>query len=197
MSEFFKANTQNLFMLTAIDFSLFNFFHSVSNQFKLLDWFIIFVAQYLPYFLVIVYIFFLFKEKDFQTRFYHFSFTALAIVLSRGIFTEIIRFFYHRSRPFLKLDFIALINHPSSYSFPSGHAVFYFTLAILFFLFKGEIWQRWRFWFLGGVILMGIARVMAGVHWPLDIVTGFLVAAVSVFMIKWLLRKYSTLITTA
>ena len=39
---------------------------------------------------------------------------------------------------------------------------------------------------------MGIARVSAGAHWPLDIVSGFFVAAVSVFVIKWLLSKYST-----
>ena len=183
-------------MLNSIDLSLFQALHSFAGQFKILDWLFIFLAAYLPYFLVIIYIFFLYKEKDFQTRFYYFSFTALALVLSRGIFTEIIRFFYQSSRPFLALDFVALVNHSSSNSLPSSHAVFYFTLAILFFLFSGELWRRWRFWFLGGVILMSLARIIAGVHWPMDIVAGFFIAAVGVFVIKWLLSKYSTLTIT-
>src|SRR3989338_185560 len=176
----------------SFELGFFNFLYGLAGQSKILDWFIIFLVEYLPYFLIILFFFFLLKEKDFQTRFYYFSFTALALILSRGIITEIIRFFYHRPRPFLALNFTALINHSSSNSLPSGHAVFYFTLVILFFLFKGELWQRWRLWFLGGVILMGIARVSAGAHWPLDIVSGFFVAAVSVFVIKWLLSKYST-----
>ena len=172
----------------SFELALFNLLHGIAGQSKMLDWLIIFLAEYLPYFLAIIYIYFLFKEKDFQTRFYYFSFTALALILSRGIFTEIIRFFYNRPRPFLTLNFTALVNHSSSNSLPSGHAVFYFTFAILFFfLFRGERGRRWRLWFLSGAILMGIARVIAGVHWPLDIVAGLLVAVASVFMIKWLL----------
>ena len=50
-----------------------------------------------------------------------------AVILSRGIITEIIRFFWHRSRPFVEQNFIPMISHADSASFPSGHATFFFA----------------------------------------------------------------------
>jgi len=36
--------------------------------------------------------------------------------------------------------------------------------------------------------LMGIARVYAGVHWPIDIVGGAVVGLLSAWFMHWLLR---------
>jgi membrane-associated phospholipid phosphatase len=35
---------------------------------------------------------------------------------------------------------------------------------------------------------MGVARIYAGVHWPLDIVGGAVVGILSAWFIHWLLR---------
>ena len=61
-------------------------------------------------------------------------------------------------------------------SFPSGHAtssmIFYLTLALAL---TSEM--RWRGLAVAGAILLsfliGISRVMLGVHWPSDVVGGW------------------------
>jgi undecaprenyl-diphosphatase len=90
-----------------------------------------------------------------------------------------------------------LINHPRPYeivsnihqlladneghgmSFPSGHAVIYFSLAFAF-------WGTEYFWpFLILATLGSIARVFVGVHFPADIAASFLIAA----FVVWLARR--------
>jgi len=135
---------------------------------------IIFFASYLPYFLVIISLFLLFiKEKSWRRRLYVFSVFALAAILSRGLITETIRFFYPKLRPSGLLG-----------SFPSGHMAFYFVLAlVVFFLLN----RKWGWFFLAAVVLMGAARVLVGFHWPSDIIGGILIATACYFFIQKIL----------
>ena len=41
--------------------------------------------------------------------------------------------------------------------------------------------------FIASVILMGLARIAAGVHWPSDILGGILIAVFSYFLVKKIL----------
>jgi undecaprenyl-diphosphatase len=165
--------------------SIFETLHSLTNQSKVLDWFIIFFGTYLPYVLLLAAIWFTLRSKEWPARFYRFAFVVLTIILSRGVLTEIIRFFYDRPRPFAVMNFMPLINHNAAYSFPSGHAALYFALALALFAFN---W-KWGSWFFLGAVLIGAARVIAGAHWPLDIAGGLLVSLLSVFVVKWLLPR--------
>ncbi len=65
-----------------------------------------------------------------------------------------------------------LIPHPIDNSFPSGHALF--TVALLVGLWSS--YKRW--WAIAGTILFGLitasARVIGGVHYPGDILGGWL-----------------------
>lgn len=70
-------------------------------------------------------------------------------------------FFYHRPRPFLTHQMQPLLSE-NSWSFPSGHAAPFFALAAAVFLAN----KKWGTVFFAGVILMGIGRVAAGVHYP-------------------------------
>lgn len=160
----------------------------LAHQNKFFDWLIIFFASYLPYVLIVIAVYLLFaKEKDWRRRLYVFSVFSLAAILSRGLITEIIRFFYSRPRPFIVLNISPLINHDLSGSFPSGHMTFYFVLALTVFLLS----RKWGWFFVGSVILMGLARIIAGVHWPLDIVGGIAIAILCYFFIQKIL-KYKT-----
>lgn len=42
---------------------------------------------------------------------------------------------------------------------------------------------------MAAALIIGLARVVAGVHWPLDILTGFLVAFLSVWIAQRLLVR--------
>lgn len=55
-------------------------------------------------------------------------------------------------------------------AFPSGHTLTAFTLAGAVTPFLGH-WG-WRVALLGGAAVVGLSRVMVGVHWPADVLAG-------------------------
>ena len=175
---------------------------------KILDWIFIFLARFLPYLLVLAFLLIIWRfSNDWRRRLYYFGFTALAFLIA-WIPTLFLRFFYSRPRPFKQLDFKALISHSSSPALPSGHAVLFFTMAlVLFFIFRYRK-AGWFYsgnpenltednrkgiiasvWFIIAVVFMVTARVVVGVHWPYDIVAGFLVALLGVILANRLLSK--------
>lgn len=168
-----------------MDTEIFRIFHSIAGWSDLLDWLVIFLAEYLPYLLIISWLFFILRLENKRYKIFIFLFTVLALVLARGIITETIRFFYQRPRPFefLNLQPLFLNRGPS---FPSGHAAFLFALSwTLFFCNK-----KWGWWFLSLVLINGLARIIGGVHWPSDIILGALVGLISFWVIRLLLFKY-------
>lgn len=130
----------------------------------------------------------IFTNRHKITRFYIIFLSALSLLIARGLITEIIRFFYPRLRPFLVLNFQALITHPGSAAFPSGHAVTFFVLAtIVFFVNK-----KWFYYFLGGAVINALARVYVGVHWPADILAGAVLGVLTVIILQKFLPKVKT-----
>jgi undecaprenyl-diphosphatase len=163
-----------------INLTLFKFIHDLSGKFWLFDWIGIFLAEYLGYILVLIAAIFLIKEKSWRQRIYFFSLSALSVILARGVITEIIRFFYPQDRPFMALQFQPLISHEVSFSFPSGHATAYFALALAVFYIN----RKWGWRFLATALIMGLARIYVGIHWPLDILVGALIGLGSAFLVK-------------
>jgi len=167
--------------MNSFDYSLFQFINDLSHYNKFLDGLIVFFAGYLGYILLALAIFLLLaKVKNWRRQFHVLLIFLLSIILSRGLITEIIRFFYSQPRPFVVLNFSPLINHDLTGSFPSGHMTFYFVLSLSVFLIN----RKWAWFFVGSVILIGLARVVAGVHWPSDILGGILIAIISYFIVK-------------
>lgn len=76
------------------------------------------------------------------------------------------------------------IPEPSTYSFPSGHALvsfcFYGLLAGMTALQLKAWWQKAVVWTGAGVLigLIGLSRIYLGVHWPSDVVAGYAAAIV-------------------
>ncbi len=108
------------------------------------------------------------------------SAALLAISTTGGIvLTTILKAVFQRARPELFQS-----NYTASfYSFPSGHATvavgFYGTLALLLAL-RLESWKRWTVAAVGValVLLIGFSRLYLGVHYPTDILAGYLSASV-------------------
>lgn len=167
-----------------IEQKLFLWIHALTGASQILDFFGIFFAEYLGYFLILASILLIWSLNGWQKRMHYFSFLAVALILSRGIFTELIRFFYYRPRPFLVFNFAPLIAEAEKTAFPSGHAAFYFALALTVFLIN----RKWGWYFIAAASLMGLSRVFIGVHWPLDIIGGALVAGISVYIADLLFK---------
>lgn len=95
--------------------------------------------------------------------------SLVSAVVARFGFVELIRYFYYNPRPFLVLqDVNQLISHETTSSFPSGHAAFYFALATGIYLYN----KKAGIIYFIGALLIGLTRVIAGIHWPLDVLGG-------------------------
>lgn len=162
-----------------IESGLFEFLHGFAGKSASLDFLFVLFARWIPYGMVIAAVFFLFTRKDAMARIWALCVVGLTVVLSRGILVELIGYLYARPRPNEFLGFDALIPAFTP-AFPSGHASAFFALAAAIYFLNKE-WGRW-FWALAGI--NAIARIVAGVHWPTDILGGLVVALVSFFVIK-------------
>jgi len=170
----------------SLDLILFNALYGVAGVSGLLDWLTVFLAEYLGYFLLFGFLALLFLTtyyKGFRIRAYYLSLAALSIIASRGILTEVIRFLYPRQRPFAVMDIPTLFAHDPTPGFPSGHMALFFALALVVTVMH----KKWGWFFVGSVFAMGLARVVAGIHWPADILAGLLVAGISVYSVRCLL----------
>lgn len=167
-----------------MDSNFFRVFHSLAGKWSLFDGAIIFFANFLPFILVVAALVFIFSRKNQKKTVAILSVTAMSLILSRGLITEIIRFFYNKPRPFEMLSFLPLISE-SSGSFPSGHAAFLFALAMAMFSFDRKL----GFWFFLLAFLNGLARIIAGVHWPTDILGGAAIGIASFLIIKAVFGK--------
>ncbi|MBI2047602.1 MAG: phosphatase PAP2 family protein [Candidatus Liptonbacteria bacterium] len=165
--------------------SLFNFIFGFSRRNFLIDDTGIFFAQYVPYFLILGFIWILFGQTGWRRRLFFLSESLIAVILSRGLITEIIRFFYYSPRPFEALHFTSLIPESGS-SFPSGHAAFYFALATALFFYN----RRAGIWYFILSLLIGVARIFVGVHWPLDVLAGAVLGVLCGLFVHWLLSRY-------
>jgi len=170
--------------MNGFDLPIFNFFHSLSGKFWLIDWIWIFLAEYVPYFLVLAAIWLIFRERG-RKRIYSFALVSLPVILSRGIIVEAIRFFYKRERPFSALDFSPLVSANAFDSFPSGHAAFFFALAMSVYFLERKAGK----WFFAFAILMAFARICAGIHWPLDVLFGAVIGLLAAFLARKTLPK--------
>ena len=78
----------------------------------------------------------------------------------------------NRPRPFVELGFEPLFPHAADSSFPSDHTLVGVALI------SPMLWQSSKLgiWLLAWALIVGFARVAAGVHYPTDIVGSTLLA---------------------
>ncbi|HEY2913549.1 MAG TPA: phosphatase PAP2 family protein [Candidatus Angelobacter sp.] len=90
-----------------------------------------------------------------------------------------LKYIYHRTRPTAYFGMA-----PHSYSFPSGHAMcsfcFYGVLAGLLSARTKPLGWRLLIWSTAAalIIAIGLSRIYLGVHYPSDVVAGYLAATV-------------------
>lgn len=139
---------------------------------------IVFRAEYLGYLILAGLL--AFGALAFLPRFSHSrrkNWEIIVVALAAGLIarfgiTELIRAFYDRPRPFEVLaDLKQLIYHDGGGSFPSGHATFFFALAAV----VGHYYPKTSLLFWAAALSLSFSRVVAGLHWPSDIVAGAII----------------------
>lgn len=65
------------------------------------------------------------------------------------------------------------------YSFPSGHATVALVIyGLLGYLLAAHLSRRWRLWIVVATVVLilaiGLSRLYLGVHWPTDVIAGYI-----------------------
>jgi undecaprenyl-diphosphatase len=118
------------------------------------------------------------NRKSDTKKVYGYVVAVLGALVARFFIGSSIRFFYHRPRPFLALHIPHLLTE-TSYSFPSGHTIFLFALATgIWFVNKKQSYVLFVL-----ALLVGLARVAAGVHYPSDIAGGIILGVLTAVLV--------------
>jgi undecaprenyl-diphosphatase len=171
-----------------IDQRLFQTLNSIAGLSSASDAVILFFAEYFSFFLIALFFLLLYFSHHAWQEKLHILFVAfISSLIARFGITELIRFFYHRPRPYLVLSAHALILE-TTYSFPSGHATFFFAMAAAIYLYN----KKWGMWFFISTVMISISRVIAGVHYPSDIIGGMIIGIAVGYSIFYIAKQVFT-----
>jgi undecaprenyl-diphosphatase len=165
---------------------IFFFFYNLAHQSQIFDAIVVFFAVYFPYLVVIlIAIFFLFLHKRKEMLLVFFS-GALAYVLA-----YVLKFIFHTLRPFDALPQVHALIPESGYAFPSGHATFFMALAVSIFFYhkKAGLPAQAGYVFMFFAFLIGLARIIAGVHFPIDILGGFILGGAISYLFAFFVKN--------
>jgi membrane-associated phospholipid phosphatase len=105
---------------------------------------------------------------------------GIALIVAGDTITE--------ARPFVTdHDTIQLLKHGADNSFPSDHA----TLAALIAAVAAFAWPRWAALFIALGLLIGLSRVISGVHYPGDVLAGWFIGALSACAAWFAIRRFT------
>lgn len=167
--------------------AIFYFFYNLTHQSQFVDNIIVFFAVYFPYLVILLAgVFLLFYlpaqtgRKSWREFFLVFFSGGLAV-----FFDLILKHFIHSPRPFSAFSNVHALFSETGYAFPSGHATFFAALAVaIFFLNK-----KAGYVFLLFALLIGIARIIAGVHFPVDILGGFILGGIVSYLVAYFVKN--------
>jgi membrane-associated phospholipid phosphatase len=126
------------------------------------------------------------------------SIISLAISLFSGVTNELAKDMIQRPRP--AVDVVDVFAVLGSYSFPSGHVMFYVSLFgfiwyLAYTLLKRSLKRSLLLAFFGALItLIGVSRIYLGQHWASDVLgaylLGGLILAGSILFHTWGKKRF-------
>ena len=149
---------------------------------------IIFCASYLYLFVIVgIGIAWLRTTKNLKVQFIVASIIAGAIAF---MLSRIASKLYYDPRPFVTEHVKPLIAHANDNGFPSDHALLTMTLTAITYFYNKKIALA----MLLLTVIVGVARILAKIHSPLDIGAGWLFGIVGAvagyYLTLWLFKRY-------
>jgi membrane-associated phospholipid phosphatase len=107
--------------------------------------------------------------------------TSLLAALSSGLTNELLKGLIQRPRP--ASDVVDVFAVLTSYSFPSGHVMFYtilfgFVWYLVYTLLNRSVQRSLLLGLCGGfILLVGVSRIYLGQHWASDVLGAYLLGS--------------------
>ena len=177
-----------------MDNTIFFFLYNLAHQSDFFDNIVIFTAVYFPFVVVFLAGVFLVMhhevlkaEEPFKV-FMQKKKEILAVFFS-GFFAYfmavILKFLFHTPRPFLDLPNVFALFPETGFAFPSGHAAFFAAFGISLFFTHKKVGYIFMFF----ALLIGIMRIIAGAHFPIDILGGFVLGGVVSYLVAYFVKN--------
>lgn len=161
----------------------FSFLNSLSGHSDYFDVFVLFCAQHLWWFSVVVLSIYVWRFVPAVQKWRTFGYVIGGSFMSYSI-SVLLKYIVASPRPFLVFSEITPLFYRGGLdAFPSSHTAFMFALATASFLFGRSVGLL----LLISALLVGLSRIIAGVHWPVDIVGGFILG----LLIGYLWYRYA------
>ncbi len=127
------------------------------------------------------------------------SAAALVAGILPPLINTLVKGLIRRPRP--TMDFVQVLRILDSYSFPSGHVMFYvgffgFIWFLIYTLLKRSLLRTLLLIFFGSLIaLIGISRIYLGQHWASDVLGAYLLGSLTLVLIlqfyRWGKKRFS------
>ena len=149
------------------------------------DQLIVFFAEFaiILFFVLLIALFIYHYSKKNRDNTRVLAMSMISFPMSWGI-SRMFKMLFNTSRPFESLDIEPLIGVAAlAGAFPSGHTAMIATASFI-------LWRFNRFYAIAGLvvaIVVGMSRVVAGVHWPIDIAGGIVLGV----LLGWILGRLS------
>jgi undecaprenyl-diphosphatase len=169
-----------------MNLELFYALYHVGASGRVVSTVVVFFAEYFPFVICALLLLPLVFKKEGRWEYLKSLVIISCITALAWVFSSVIKHILPTPRPYVSLVGVeSLLTPGDDGSFPSGHTTAFIALAFSFYFFG---YKRMGKILLLGALLIGIARIMAGVHYPIDIlggaVLGFLVAKVAIYIKK-------------
>lgn len=166
--------------INALDRAIVNFFQGLAQRspifYKVAEFLAAWPVYLIPVSLV-VYWFWAPRWRVVEIR------AVIAGLFAWQIVNRILQFIFDRSRPLLESSVSDLLFKRPTDSFPSNHAAFGMAIFLVLYL-AGERGLSWLVLTL--TLVFSLFRVITGLHFPSDIVVGWLVGLASGFVAYFL-----------
>lgn len=182
-------------LLIELHKQIFFWLHSFSQQGEHIRFWLYLIAERLDWYVVFAAVVFIVlhhhrHQKNKPEFISHISIQeSLIIFLMIGLgwaISYVLKITVANPRPFIQFPEILPVFLYGGYdSFPSGHATLFAALATALYIHH----KRVGFFFGVCALLISLSRVISGVHFPIDILVGWVLGISSVYLVYYLLKR--------